>query len=451
MTLLQDLRRIFSLAAPVLAGQLAVIAFGVIDTVMAGRASATDLAAVGLGGSIYVTVYISLMGVLQALAPVAGQLYGAGRLEAIGAEVRQAAWLGAALALPGVLLLAFPAPLLAFAKAPPELVDKATAYLHFAAFGLPAALGFRIYSALNNAMSRPIMVTVLQVGGLALKIPLNAWFIHGGLGVTAMGGAGCGLASTLISWAWCIAALLVLRYGAAYQPLRIFATWSWPATAPLRALLRLGVPMGLTYLIEITSFTLMSIFITRLGTVTLAGHQIIANLGAVAYMLPLSLGIATSTLVAQHIGARDLAGASRIAWRGIRAAVALAMLTGALLWLLREPILHAYASDPAVVAAALPLVLFVAFYQAFDAVQVLTAFILRAYKIAVIPTLIYAGSLWGIGLGGGYVLGFGLIEGLPAFTHGASGFWLANSISLAIAGGLLVRYFARVSSADVKH
>lgn len=297
MTLFQDLRRIVSLAAPVLAGQLAVIAFGVIDTVMAGRASATDLAAVGLGGSIYITIYISLMGVLQALAPIAGQLYGAGRVEAIGAEVRQAAWLGAALAIPGVLLLAFPGPLLAFAKAPPELVDKASAYLHFGAFGLPAALGFRIYSALNNALSRPIMVTVLQVGGLALKVPLNAWFIHGGLGVPAMGGPGCGLASTLISWVWCIAGLLILRYGGAYRALRIFDTWSWPSAAPLRALLRLGVPMGLTYLIEITSFTLMSIFITRLGTVTLAGHQIIANLGAVAYMLPLSLGIATSTLV----------------------------------------------------------------------------------------------------------------------------------------------------------
>ena len=445
MTLFQDLRRIASLAGPVLAGQLAVIAFGVIDTVMAGRASATDLAAVGLGGSIYVTIYISLMGVLQALSPIAGQLYGAGRIEAIGAEVRQAAWLGAALAIPGALLLAFPAPLLAFAKAPPELVEKATAYLHFGAFGLPAALAFRIYSALNNALSRPVMVTVLQIGGLALKVPLNAWFIHGGLGVPALGGPGCGLASTLISWAWCIAGLLILRYGSAYHPLRIFSTWSWPAAGPLRALLRLGLPMGLTYLIEITSFTLMSIFITRLGTVTLAGHQIIANLGAVAYMLPLSLGIATSTLVAQHLGARDLAGASRLAWRGIRMAVTLAVLTGALLWLLRKPVLHAYASDPAVVAAALPLVLFVAFYQAFDAVQVMTAFILRAYKIALIPTLIYAGSLWGIGLGGGYVLGFGLIEGMPAFTRGASGFWLANSISLAIAGVLLVRYFSRVS------
>ncbi|WP_064576093.1 MATE family efflux transporter [Cupriavidus gilardii] len=445
MTLTQDLRRIAALAGPVLVGQLAVIAFSVIDTIMAGRASATDLAAVGLGGSIYVTVYISLMGVLQALAPIAGQLYGAGRHAEIGVEVRQAAWLGLVLAVPGMLLLSFPGPLLAFAKAPPELVDKATAYLHLQAFGLPAALGFRIYSALNNALSRPIMVTLLQLLGLAVKVPLNAWFIHGGLGLAPMGGPGCALASTLISWMWCLSGVLILRHGGAYRPLGIFAAWSWPMRSHLWALLRLGVPMGLTYLIEITSFTLMSVFITRLGTVTLAGHQIIANLGAVAYMLPLSLGIATSTLVAQALGARDRAGARRVGWRGIRLAAALALAVGATLWLLRAPVLQAYASDAAVVQAALPLVTFVALYQAFDAVQVTTAFVLRAYKIALVPTVIYAVSLWGIGLGGGYLLGFGLIDGLPAFTRGAAGFWLANSLSLAIAGALLVFYFIRIS------
>ncbi|MCT9123313.1 MATE family efflux transporter [Cupriavidus gilardii] len=445
MTLTQDLRRIAALAGPVLVGQLAVIAFSVIDTIMAGRASATDLAAVGLGGSIYVTVYISLMGVLQALAPIAGQLYGAGRHAEIGVEVRQAAWLGLALAVPGMLLLSFPGPLLAFAKAPPELVDKATAYLHLQAFGLPAALGFRIYSALNNALSRPIMVTLLQLLGLAVKVPLNAWFIHGGLGLAPMGGPGCALASTLISWMWCVSGVLILRHGSAYRPLAIFAAWSWPMRSHLWALLRLGVPMGLTYLIEITSFTLMSVFITRLGTVTLAGHQIIANLGAVAYMLPLSLGIATSTLVAQAVGARDRAGARRVGWRGIRLAAALALAVGATLWLLRAPVLRAYASDAAVVQAALPLVTFVALYQAFDAVQVTTAFVLRAYKVALVPTVIYAVSLWGIGLGGGYVLGFGLIDGMPAFTHGAAGFWLANSLSLAVAGALLVFYFIRIS------
>lgn len=448
MSLLQDSRRIAHLAAPLLVGQLAVIAFGVTDTVMSGRASAADLAAVGLGGSIYITIYISLMGVLQALAPIAAQLYGGGRTQEIGMEVRQAAWLGLALAIPGILLLLHPEPLLALAKAPPELVDKATAYLRIAAFGLPAALAFRIYSALNNALSRPIMVTVLQLGGLLLKVPLNAWFIHGGLGVPAMGGPGCSLASTLITWAWCLAALGILYADATYRPIEIFRHWSWPSAHHIRALLRLGIPMGLTYLIEITSFTLMSIFITRMGTVMLAGHQIIANLSAVAYMVPLSLAIATSTLVAQAIGARDRAGARQLAWSGIRLAATLALLCGTLLWLLRRSVLHAYTEDPGVIAAALPLVALIALYQAFDAVQVMTAFILRAYKIALIPTVIYAASLWGVGLGGGYLLGFGMIDGLPDFTRGPAGFWMANSISLALAAMLLVRYFMHISRVE---
>ncbi|PZG01726.1 MATE family efflux transporter, partial [Micromonospora craterilacus] len=138
-------------------------------------------------------------------------------------------------------------------------------------------------SALNNALSRPVMVTVLQLAGLAIKFPLNALFLYGGMGVPAMGGPGCALASMIISWLWFVAAAAILMRNPAYKPLAIFTQYSPPNRARLWALVRLGVPMGFTYLIEITSFTLMAIFIARLGTVVLAGHQIAANLGAVAY------------------------------------------------------------------------------------------------------------------------------------------------------------------------
>lgn len=442
---LSDVRRITALAWPVLIGQLAVIAFGVLDTAMAGRASAADLAAIGLGGSIYVTVYISLMGVLQALSPIAGQLYGAQKHGEIGEEVRQAIWLGIALAAIGMLLLWFPAPLLQLANASPELTEKATAYLRYEALALPAALGFRIYSALNNALSRPVMVTVLQLGGLVLKFPLNALFLYGGMGIPAMGGPGCALASMIISWVWFIAGAAILMRNPAYQPFEIFTQFSPPNRTRLWALIRLGVPMGLTYLIEITSFTLMAIFIARLGTVVLAGHQIAANLGAVAYMVPLSLSIATSTLAAQSIGARDRTAARRISLNGIKLAAICAAIVGTAVLILRHDLVNLYTHDAAVLAIAVPLLPFIAFYQMFDALQVMAAFILRAYKIALIPTVIYALSLWGVGLGGGYVLGFGLLGDGAAALRGAAGFWAANGMSLMVAGALLVSYFNRVS------
>jgi len=440
-----DVRRITALAWPVLIGQLAVIAFGVLDTAMAGRASAADLAAIGLGGSIYVTVYISLMGVLQALSPIAGQLYGAQRHSEIGEEVRQAVWLGLVLAAIGMLILWFPAPLLQLADATPELTEKATAYLRYEALALPAALGFRIYSALNNALSRPVMVTVLQLAGLVIKFPLNALFLYGGMGIPAMGGPGCALASMIISWLWFVAAAAILMRNPAYKPFAIFTQYSPPSRARLWALVRLGVPMGFTYLIEITSFTLMAIFIARLGTVVLAGHQIAANLGAVAYMVPLSLSIATSTLAAQSIGARDRLAARRISLNGIRLAVMCAVVVAAAVLFLRRELVGLYTNDAAVLAVAVPLLPFIAFYQMFDALQVMTAFILRAYKIALIPTVIYALSLWGVGLGGGYVLGFGLLGDVATTLRGAAGFWAANALSLMVAGALLLSYFNRVS------
>ncbi|CAJ0688886.1 Multidrug resistance protein MdtK [Ralstonia edaphis] len=440
-----DVRRITALAWPVLIGQLAVIAFGVLDTAMAGRASAADLAAIGLGGSIYVTIYISLMGVLQALSPIAGQLYGAQRHSEIGEEMRQAVWLGLVLAAIGMLILWFPAPLLQLADATPELTEKATAYLRYEALALPAALGFRIYSALNNALSRPVMVTVLQLAGLVIKLPLNALFLYGGMGVPAMGGPGCALASMIISWLWFVAAAAILMRNPAYKPFAIFTHYSPPNRARLWALVRLGVPMGFTYLIEITSFTLMAIFIARFGTVVLAGHQIAANLGAVAYMVPLSLSIATSTLAAQSIGARDRAAARRISLNGIRLAVMCAVIVGAAVLFLRRELVGLYTHDAAVLAIAVPLLPFIAFYQMFDALQVMTAFILRAYKIALIPTVIYALSLWGVGLGGGYVLGFGLLGDVATALRGAAGFWAANALSLMVAGALLLSYFNRVS------
>src|SRR5690606_5354812 len=160
--------------------------------------SATDLAALALGTAIYISVYVSLNGVLQAIAPAIGQLFGARKLAAIGLEVKQGVWLALFLTCVGALFLLFPQPLLKLAHASPELQDKAESYLAMLALALPAALGFRVYSALNTALGRPKLVMALQVAGLALKIPLNALFIFGGAGIPAMGGPGCAIATAII-------------------------------------------------------------------------------------------------------------------------------------------------------------------------------------------------------------------------------------------------------------
>jgi multidrug resistance protein, MATE family len=443
--MLADLRRIAGLAWPVLVGQLAIISFGVIDTALVGRFSAVDLAALGLGASIYISVFIGLTGILSALQPIAGQLYGARRPTEIGEEVRQAMWLAALLAIPGFLLLHFPEPLLRLAHAPDELHARTVDYLRILSFGLPAALMFRIYNALTNAVGKPRLAMMLQVGALLLKFPLNLWFIFGGLGVPALGGPGCGLASTLINWALALIGFTLLARLDVFAPLSIFTRFSWPAWSRQKALLALGVPMGLSYLIEVTSYACMALFIAHFGTTTLAGHQIAANLGAVLYMTPLSIGVASSTLVAQALGAGRPDAARALSRHAILLAALTACVYCVVVFLLRPVLVLGYTSNPQVAAAALPLMAIVAVYHVFDAVQVSTAFVLRAYRVAIVPTLIYATALWGVGICGGYVLGFDVGGWVPAWFTGARGFWSANLLSLAVAGSGLVLYWRHIS------
>jgi len=433
--------RIASLAWPILIGQLAIIANGVIDTAMVSRFSAMDLAALALGVSIYISVFVGLSGVLQALLPIIGQLYGARRLPEIGAEVRQGLWLAGFLSVFGCLVLLFSPLILSLAQAPPELAEKATLYLRIEALALPATLAFRVYAALNNAIARPKMVMAIQIGALLLKIPLNAWFIFGGLGIPALGGPGCALATNVIAWLMLLSAWLLVRKAPLYHELCIFGHGlGRPQWAAQSKLLALGIPMGLSYFIEVTAFTLMAIFIARLGVVAVAGHQITANVGSVLYMLPLALANATGTLVAQAIGAADWAGAKQVAHAGIGLSALLSVLVGIVVWFARGDIIAAYTPDRLIIASALPLFLFIAFYQLFDSLQVTTAFVLRAYQVAVIPTVIYALALWGVGIGGGYLLGLDPFGWSPAWLHGAAGFWLSNSVSLGLVAICLLWY-----------
>jgi MATE family multidrug resistance protein len=107
--------QLIHLAWPVLVAQLAMMANAVIDTAMAGRLSAIDLASVGIAASIMSTVLMTLISVLLALPlpPIIAHLYGAGQRADVGREIHQSVWISLVLALVAMLLLCFPGPLIA--------------------------------------------------------------------------------------------------------------------------------------------------------------------------------------------------------------------------------------------------------------------------------------------------------------------------------------------------
>ena len=444
-------RSIVRLAWPILIAQLAVIASGVLDTVMAGHYSAVDLAAVGIGASVYFSVFIGLMGVVQALSPIAGQLFGGKHYARIGEETRQTIWLALALSTLGVLLLAFPEPFLRLSGAPPEVETRTRAYLEGIAWALPAMLLFRVFFALTTAVSRPRAVMAINLIYFATKIPLNAVFIYGAFGAPELGGPGCAIATAIASWIMFALAWTYCAKHPFYAPFRIFERWSWPDVAILWNHLKLGVPMGLAFFVEVTSFTFMAIFLARLGAVTSAGHQIASNVTAVVYMFGLAVGNATGVLTAQAIGARDTRQARHTGFTGMRIMLAVSACAGVLIFLAAPNIALLYSHDVGVQTLATKLMAYVALFQVFDTAQVVIVNALRGYRITFIPMLVYTIALWGIGLGGGYALGLEKVETANALglgtPMGAAGFWLAGVASLVAASLILFAYFARVSGA----
>jgi MATE family multidrug resistance protein len=265
------------------------------------------------------------------------------------------------------------------------------------------------------------------------------------LGIPELGIKGCAVATAIAMWSQVAAGLWLLKRDSFYAP---FALHGQGLRAPDRqaigAQLRLGVPMGASILIEVTGFAFMAIFIVRLGATPVAGHQLAANLVSVLFMLPLALANATATLVAQRVGARDLVAARRIGWHGLQIGVCLAAVVGAGIYASRDSVVRLYTDDAAVIAAALPLLAWVALFHTADAAQAVASFVLRAWRIATLPMFIFAFSLWGIGLGGGYLLAFDTTGLTPPALRGARGFWAASTVGLVTAALLLIALLALV-------
>ena len=426
-----EARTIIRHAGTVLVGQLAVMAFGVVDTLVAGRYSASALAALSVGTAIYISIYVSLNGLITALLPVWAELRGAGSHAALGKSVRQALYLCLGVSFLGTLALLFPDPWLNATGVPETLQNDVRDYLLVLAIAVGPSLLFRMYSTLNQSLGMPLWVTVLQIAGLGLKIPLSIWFTLGGLGLPAQGVVGCAWATLAVNTWLMLMGIYFLRSQKIYQEFKIWQAMEAPNWKMLKEFLRLGIPAALSVLVEVTAFTMMALFISRQGVVASASHQIATSIATLLYMIPLALGIACSARVGYWIGANDAVQAEKTAHTGLKLTLILALLFSTALALGKETMAGWFSTDAAVTLAATVVLGWVAIYHLVDALQAVCAFILRCYRMTLLPLIIYSIMLWGVGLWGAFVWAYEGIGPLDARPE-VSTFWAAASFALCI-------------------
>ncbi|NGM87464.1 MATE family efflux transporter [Parapusillimonas sp. SGNA-6] len=445
-------KEILKQAWPVLVSSWASIIFGVLDTAMVGHASAADLQAMALASSIYITIFVALMGVVHALIPIIAQHFGGKRYEDVGRAWGQGVWLAFGLSLVGAVTMLFPDVWLSLSgDVDPVVRDGITWYLRALVIALPASLVFRTIYALGTAVSRPKTVMTINLLSIAFKLLFNWLFIFGKLGLPVMGAAGAGLSTAVVSWLTLIAGLWAIYHDPYY--LRFQPRLGRPDWASQKELLRLGIPMGGSYLIEICAFSFMALLVAREGMFVTGGHQIMANLAALSYMMPMAVGIASASLTAQALGARDKEGARRMGRAGIAVVATGAALTAFLLIVARTPIVSAYTDDAQVGVVAMTLLQLLPWFHLLDAMQCIGSYLLRAYKVAVVPLILQVVALTGLGLIGGWWLGFGPGAGalrpviawaMPGAPIGAASMWLMASAGLGLSAMLLFAWYGHI-------
>ena len=443
------LQAILKQSWPVLISSWAGMAFGVLDTAMTGHASATDLATMALSIAIYITVFIGLIGVMHALIPIQAQHFGAGELKQVGQVWGQGIWVSLLLSVIGGVVMMFPDVWLGFSgEIAPEVRSSVHSYLLALTFGLPAALMFRTVYGLANAVSRPKLIMTINLIGIALKALFNWLLIFGNWGFPALGATGAGISSAVVFWITLGLGLWVVLRNPFYQQFQL--TLGVPHLKSMWAILKLGLPMGGSYLVEVCAFTFMSLLVAQEGIAAIGGHQVMSNLAALSYMMPMSIGVATAALTAQAIGAKQIQQAHRTSMMGLVVGLSGACLTALGLYLGREEIVAAYTNNPEVASVALSLLVLLPFFHIVDAMQCINSYLLRAHKIAFVPMLLQIFALMTVGLLGGWWMGFGpgkslmepvrnqLLAGSPV---GAGSMWLMATIGLAISTILLHSWY----------
>lgn len=443
---------LWTIAWPVLIGQLATVGMSVADVAMTGHLSADDLASVSLGANVWVIILVSVMGIMMAVNTMIAHEVGAENHQRVPHMVRQSLWLGLGVGLIGCLLLNISTLIFNYLKLDPAINAKASEFVHVISLGMPAFAMYRALYGYTTSLNQTKPVMMIALGGLLFNIVMNWLFIYGHLGFPKLGSTGCALATGSGLWLMLGAMIFWIRRAEAYRETFPFHQYEGPNWAEIRSTLRLGLPIGVTYFAEVSAFGAVGLLIARFGVIPVAANQIALNFSSLVFMVPLSLGIALTTRVGQTLGEGDAERARFISWTGYALSTSFAVISALGIMIFRDLVAAAYTSDPAVQAMASELLLYAAIFQLSDAAQVTASCAIRGYKVTRTPMLIHLMAFYGFALPIGCLLGLApsWMPWHPEQAMEARGFWIGLVLGLTVAGIMLTGLLHKLSKGRIK-
>ena len=433
-------RAVLGLGLPLIGGHLGQFAIGATDTLMLGWYSVEALAAGVLGNSFFFVFLIVGASFAWAVMPMVAAATEEPDAEThIRRVTRMGLWLSLIFACASLPVMLWAEPLLLAMGQAPQVAADAGAYLAIAGWGMIPGLGVMLLKAYLSALERTRVVLWVTLAAALVNAGLNWLLIFGNLGFPEMGIRGSAIASVAVHVVSLV--LLVLYAVRSYPEHALFVRLWRPDWGAFARVFRLGWPIGLTNLAEVGIFAFSAIMVGWLGTVPLAAHGIVMQLGSATFMVHLGLSNAATIRAGKAAGRHDGVHLRRGGHVVVAMSVGFALLTAALFVAVPETLVGLYVdpADPArpeILALGVTLVLLAALFQMMDGLQVVALGLLRGVQDTRVPMYLAGVSYWVIGVPAGYLAGFVL-------GWGAIGVWSGLTLGLACAAVLLMHRFWR--------
>jgi multidrug resistance protein, MATE family len=423
----QEVSTLLKIGSPVILAQLLQMSMSFVDTVMAGRLSPEDLAAVAVGSSILMPFVVLCLGCMMAITPIVAQNVGGRELQQIGKNARQVLWLSQMLALPSFFVLRNLDGAFAMIGVTEEVIPIASGYLKAISWGIFPAYAYGALRYFNEGLSvtRPAMFVALV--GTILNIPANYVLMFGKLGFPQLGAVGTGYASAIVFTVMFIGMFWFTYSHKPYHRFDIFSRFRLPEKKYLKELLQIGVPIGISSTMEVTMFAAVSLLVSTISTVAIAGHQVAINFAAMMFMIPFGLSVAISARVGNSVGRKRPAEARFRGYVGVGVSCCIMTVTALIIFLFPEQIAGIYTDDIPVTEVAVQLLFMAAVFQISDGLQVSGFGALRGLKDTKVPMYVNLVAYWVLGIPIAYYMGF-------IADYGAPGLWMGLITGLTVAG-----------------
>ena len=402
----------------------------IVDALMIGRLphSALSISASSLGNTIFYAIVFCAIRLMTGIDTLVAQSYGAGNREDCERTLGQSLWF-IVLGTPAVMLLTLAAlRLLPYFGTPQDICSETARYLHALVWSTGPLLAYMALRFYLQGISRVLLVTVSLVTSAAVNWAGDWAFLYGHFGVKPMGIAGSG-------WATCVVrvymmALLVLGIWLTRRngQVRNLHEIVLPNIERLRMLIRIGWPAALNSLNDLGVSTYLSILCARLGSRLLAAHQVVLDLDAVVYMVPMGISWAALIRVGQAAGRNNIFQVKRSARASIVLTLGYIGVASALFAGFPHTWASLYTNDSSVVAAAAPIFLICGVLQIGDAAGVIYSSALTGLGDTRSPLIVNTLWYWALGMPLSYWLTFH--NGLAV-----EGLWIGRAVA-AIGSGV---------------